>query len=392
MTAFALSGLLAGISAISFGLLVLFKSQNKQLRRIWFLFSLSASVWGLGGFWIGTAKNLTEALWAWRLTFAFGVIWIPTFFFHFICTFCELRRKKSILAHYIISTIFFLSTWNKVFFNSSRLILETLYFPTHGWLFPIFTIWWISFVIHSHYEMWLSYRVANQSKRNQIKYLFLGTAIGYIGGSLTYLPHYGIDLYPWGNFTVFLYPIIMSYAIIQFNLMDIRILVRRTALFVLVYAALLLISTLVLALFHANTPAHPFASFQITETLLISFILSTGPFLYAYVIRRNTYFQEYTLASLTHELKSPLAIIDSALDFLQSNPNIKKVDSAQLSAYLEMIQRNSSRLSLFVNDLLYTFKNQRKDFLISPQPQELRQLFLHVVDSISHWQKKKKSI
>jgi signal transduction histidine kinase len=183
----------------------------------------------------------------------------------------------------------------------------------------------------------------------------LATALGYFGGNLNYLPHYGIDIYPWGNFTVFLYPIIMAYAIIRFDLMDIRILVRRTALILFVYFFLLLASAPILYFFHVHNQMHPSAFTQPIETVLVSLILSTGPFFYAFVVRRKSYFQEYTLAGLTHELKSPLAVIDSALDFLNSTPDLSKLDTAQLSAYLKMIERNSSRLRFFVNDLLHAF-------------------------------------
>jgi hypothetical protein len=53
LTPFAISGLLAGIFSLTFGLFVLIKSHDKLLSRVWFLFALSAAGWGFGGFWIG---------------------------------------------------------------------------------------------------------------------------------------------------------------------------------------------------------------------------------------------------------------------------------------------------------------------------------------------------
>src|SRR5205807_1873667 len=78
-------------------------------------------------------------------------------------------------------------------------------------------------------------------KKQQIKYFFLATAIGFLGGSFNFLPVFGIDLYPWGNFTIFLYPFIMSYAILKHNLMEISLVIRKTLIYSLVIAVLTLV-------------------------------------------------------------------------------------------------------------------------------------------------------
>src|SRR2546426_5336000 len=72
MNPFALSGLLTGITSLSFGYFVYLKGRTQPLNRLWFVFTASVAVWGLGGLWIGLARTETEALWAWRLAFACG--------------------------------------------------------------------------------------------------------------------------------------------------------------------------------------------------------------------------------------------------------------------------------------------------------------------------------
>jgi hypothetical protein len=51
-----------------------------------------------------------------------------------------------------------------------------------------------------------------------------------------------------------------------------------------------------------------------SDLLLLSGLLSTGPLLYVYFVRKSDYFQENTMAGITHELKSPLAAIESVLE------------------------------------------------------------------------------
>ena len=191
-----------------------------------------------------------------------------------------------------------------------------------------------------------------------------------------YLPIYGIKLYPYSNFTVFLYPIIMTYAMLRYNLMDIRFFIRRTALLVGIYAFLVVLSVPLGLLWKPVT-----ASGDLLRIFSIGSIFSIGPFLYAYLIRKNSFFKENTLAGLTHELKSPLAIIDGAIDFLQTTTDTSRMDPAQLSDYLNMIQRNSSRLTLYVNDLLHAFKGQDQNFLLSKSRQDLNQLCQKTLES-----------
>src|SRR5215467_5377397 len=120
MTPFGLSGLLNGIASVSFGLFVLSMSANRKIGRIWFLFTLAVGVWGFGGMWISWAKTASEALLAWGLSFAFGVIWIAPVFYHFVCTFLDLRRNRSIVLHYLITLGFLLTIPTALFLFGVR--------------------------------------------------------------------------------------------------------------------------------------------------------------------------------------------------------------------------------------------------------------------------------
>src|SRR5215472_5489633 len=120
MTPFGLSGLLNGIASVSFGLFVLSMSANRKIGRIWFLCSLAVGVWCFGGMWISSAKTAAEGLLAWRLAYAFGVLWIAPLFYHFICTFLGLRRNRSIAFHYFIALVFLLTIPTSLFFPRVR--------------------------------------------------------------------------------------------------------------------------------------------------------------------------------------------------------------------------------------------------------------------------------
>ena len=78
-------------------------------------------------------------------------------------------------------------------------------------------------------------KVTSGIKRNQIAHFFLASAIGYSGGSLAYLPMFGVNIYPYGTYCIPIYPIVMTYAILQYRLFDIHVVMRKS----LVYSVLL---------------------------------------------------------------------------------------------------------------------------------------------------------
>ena len=237
MNLFALSGLLTGLSSLAFGSFVYFKGAHRPLHWLWFLFTVSVAVWGFGGMWIALAPAPTQALLAWRLSFACGVVWIPILFHHFIHVFCNLRDRTFLISAYATGIVLFPLCFTNLFFSDVRFLFSSFYYSLPGPIFPFFTAWWVALVLYSHYRLYETHRVTSGLKRRQIEYFFLATAIGYAGGSLDYLPIFGVTLYPYGNFAIVLYPMIMTYAIVQYRLMDIAVVVNKG----LVYGLVLLL-------------------------------------------------------------------------------------------------------------------------------------------------------
>src|SRR5262245_59655599 len=71
-------------------------------------------------------------------------------------------------------------------------------------------------------------------------------------------------------------------------------------------------------------------------------------------------FSDSMLEGLTHELKSPLAAIESAISMLEDMLTSDLKKSRQSKNYLGMIKRNTKRLYQFINNLLQVFKQSRR--------------------------------
>jgi signal transduction histidine kinase len=270
MNPFALSGLLTGITSLVFGYFVYQQGKDKKLNVLWFIFAISVAAWGLGGLWIALAPTETEALWAWRLSFAIGVVWIAPLFYHFVHIFCGLTGKRPLQLAYASAVLFCPLIFTDLFFSGVRYTFSSFYYSVPGHIFPFFFIWWSGLIVYSHYELVKAHRHSSGQKKNQIGYFFLATAVGYSGGSLDYLPIFGVDLYPYGNFAIALYPPIMTYAIVRYRLMDITIVVHKGLAYGLLLAAVLIPISLTIVISERVTPH------SVPPLLAGAFILGCG--------------------------------------------------------------------------------------------------------------------
>ncbi len=229
MNPFAFSGLLIGISSTAMGVWVLMKNSSSPVNRLWAIFCVSVAFWGFGGCAFGLAKDASSALLFLRLTYV-GVIFIPVLFYHFVVVFLELHRRKSLVVAYLISIIFLMADATPLMLGNMTWMFGQFYFLCPpGVLYPYFVLFFVFMTSASLINLWyFMKKIENELRRTQIKWFLMATAIGFIGGSSCFLPVFGIKIYPYGNFTVALYPIIMSYAIIKHQLLDIKVVIRKT--------------------------------------------------------------------------------------------------------------------------------------------------------------------
>ena len=248
LTPFALSGLLSGISSLLFGSLVLLRSRDRQIGRVWFLFTLACALWGLGVLAISRLHNPQDALWTWRCVYSFTANWIAPLFFHFVMIFTGVRERRAVLFQYAIASIFFVMGFTPWQYAQVQWFHDS-YYCVAGKFYLLSSAWWLLLVFFSHYVLLRTYRTTSPLKKTQIKFFFVAMAFGFSGGVFDFLPPLGIDIYPWGNFTIFLYPLLMSYAILRHRLMDISLIIRKTLVYSVVMGTLTIIYMSVVTLF-----------------------------------------------------------------------------------------------------------------------------------------------
>ena len=224
---YSLQALVTSLLSFAVGLFIFSKNRKSLINKTFALWTLSVTVWAFG-ISIHTVTNdaLSGLIWS-RILHA-AAIFIPTFFLHFTFAILDIRDKKWILwVSYLGSIILFAFNFTDLFMSGVRQVLNFKYFPIAGPAYPLFVLMFAACVIYSLYNMFKAIKVSSGVKRNQIKYLFLGAVIGFSGGSTTFFPVFNIKVFPIGNFFIFLYIVLIAYAILKYRLMDINVIITK---------------------------------------------------------------------------------------------------------------------------------------------------------------------
>jgi len=237
MIFYPISALINAIASSIVCLLAISKNPRSQLNRSFSYFAFSVSFWAYCYFFWQISDNATDALFWCRALMA-GAVFIPSSFLHFSVTFIGRWREylKVIMLWYAASVFFLFLDLTPFFVKGVGPQLFFPYWPSPGVAYAPFLIIFIGLTIYAHILMYKAYRRLSGLRRNQIKYVFLGTAIGFAGGSTNYFLWYNIQILPIGNVLVAVYVLLVAYAIIKHRLMDIKVAISRAGISLVVYS------------------------------------------------------------------------------------------------------------------------------------------------------------
>ncbi len=239
MTFFSLSGLFIAISSSILSIFILFKAKNK-IHFVWALFCLSVVLWGIGVFEIGIKTNQSLALFWWKFSYI-GVIFIPILYLHFIFEFLKRKNKIIIYSLYLFSLLFlFLDIFTDFFIKKTSLLFDKIYYITNPTFFyDLFVCFFFLIVIYAIFILNKAQKNSQGHLKNQIRYFLLASYIGYFGGAFSFLPVYGINIYPFLNFLIAAFPFIIVYSIFKYQLMDVRVALQISLIYSLSLAIII---------------------------------------------------------------------------------------------------------------------------------------------------------
>lgn len=234
---YPVSALVNAITSLVLGILIWRHNIKDSLYKSFTLFCISIAIWSTFYFCWQVSTNYHDALYYSRCLM-FGAIFIPFFYFHHISILLNKSQqfRKVIVFGHVMSVVAFASCFTPLYVKDVVSTNGFKFWPVAGPLYGPFLTIWFCYVLGGVVLIWKAYLKSEGKQRNQLKYVLAATIIGWSGGATNYPLWFGVNVLPVGNILVAAYVIIVSYAIVRHNLLDIEVIIRRTAVFAGLFA------------------------------------------------------------------------------------------------------------------------------------------------------------
>jgi signal transduction histidine kinase len=246
MNPLSISAFFTAITCLILGGIVLFSKRGKNISRSYVLLTIGFFVWIFGIGMEIEASNKNSGFF-WNHWLYSGAIFIPTFFLQFVQSYLDKIKRSLLISCYIISTILLIFNFTPFFVKDLIPKGSFNYASVPGIVFPFFVLYFFLAIIYSFFFIIKELRNSVGIKRNQLKSLLFGSAIGFSGGSTNYLLVFDvIHIPPIGNYFLALGLFIHFYAIIKHR--DINIVLTKGATYGLITLLLLIPSAILVIL------------------------------------------------------------------------------------------------------------------------------------------------
>ncbi|PIP46608.1 MAG: hypothetical protein COX15_00115, partial [Candidatus Colwellbacteria bacterium CG23_combo_of_CG06-09_8_20_14_all_42_19] len=228
MNFFALSGIFSGVAMLSLTIIVLLHDYKSRLNVAYSLFLISTSWWCLSIYFIAQATTVGEAFFWWRIAHI-GVILIPITFLNFVYVFLKLPSRKAIIVSYLIGILFLIANTTPYFISNMRWVFDSFYYDSPpGPLYIPFVAFFGIIVFYGTYLLYRGYHKASGNAKGPIATVLFVYSVSFLGGSLAYLPVFGVDVHPApGTFVIAFGAPAIFYAITRYRLFNIKLVITE---------------------------------------------------------------------------------------------------------------------------------------------------------------------
>jgi signal transduction histidine kinase len=317
-----------------------------------------------------------------------SVIWISCFLAH--CSFALVNavKKQHLFIIGMYTTGLFLSIIFILFPDTYLLpSAPKMYFPNYyvagslQWIMRLLfdlavPVYFLSYLFYAYHQ-------ADLSLKNRLKYFFVSVSLGYAVGSIALPLVYNIQIDPaWSSFCVIILAAPMAYAIVRYDLLDIRIVAKKAFIFS-VYIALASFTMFGIATFNTYI-IKTIVGFPQWIFTLIAGCVATG---IGYFVWNK--FQEADLLKsefitiVTHKLRSPLTSIKwSTEELMAVVPKTSKES-------LDTISKSVEHMVDLTNILADVLSEDEEKYLYTYEKLDLSELCKKVINSFKEQAHKK---
>jgi len=229
------SGLMAGFCCYFFAILTLLRPKLDRVTKLFVFSNVTLGTWAISDF-LSLLAPKEWALFIFRVLYLAGLLIVPTFFLMVLEIGSEGKKIKIpwVLSYGMI--FFAVITFTPLLIKDVETKGSFVEIP--GPLYPLFVIYFLSWLFYGLVCMFKTYRASEGFKRNQFKYFFFALIIAFIAAINYFLWIFFPQVPEVFHCIEIVYVFVVAYAVIRFRLMDFDLLVRWG----LAYAAVVAIS------------------------------------------------------------------------------------------------------------------------------------------------------
>jgi len=214
--------LLAALAVIVIGVVVFVGDRKNKVTRLWFMTCFFAATWSAFFFFVINAST-KEASMILRIFLDASAILVMYFWLRFVLAFLNIRNRK-------ISYSMLIGTTALLFFNMSPWFINDMvpkyifdYYVNAGIGYYFFVLYFVVIALTGLFLLYTNGRVAGGAKSQQIKNIFRGSLVGFVGSSGAFLLSFNIPFPPFLFILFAGFPLIIGRGIVRYNLFNIRI-------------------------------------------------------------------------------------------------------------------------------------------------------------------------
>jgi putative nucleotidyltransferase with HDIG domain len=203
--------------------------QRHIARRPFSMFLVFMALWGFFIFMMRSSSNMSDALF-WEKFVLLSILSAALFFYQFTMALTGTRPKKQVRYSLYIAYFVVLGLIPTGLVVNGMQIMWYGKAPVIGPLFFLYVpCAYIPIVLSARMLMqhWRQSRIIDERVRDQ--YIIAGIAAMFVGATTDYLPVLGISMYPLGIIGNILFCLTATIAMLQYDLLEMRVVLRKGA-------------------------------------------------------------------------------------------------------------------------------------------------------------------
>jgi len=240
---FLLALMLTTLSVLALGGFVFLQRPRKGLNITFALYSVSIAGWCFSQIGLIRGSSLeTTYLWA-KVLHGF-VVFIPTFFLHFVSFFLRLKRIQFLIrASYVCSVVFLALCFSPLIISGARALEVGVNYGIPGLLYPALLFHFGALTL---YCLWCIFRQFLSSagiRKKRLKLFLVFSVLGYFGGSASFLLVYGVSipvLNPFGTYLIAVYAMVTAWIVLRYGLFEIQFIIKKFIPFIVIFSLIVL--------------------------------------------------------------------------------------------------------------------------------------------------------